>query len=173
MALLAAVLTIYAPRTVLAQDFWDGCPPDFSYQAQSGSSLYVQPSDVHIGRPGCPWLIADVTNAQGKWMMLGGQWAGFSPSSLAQCNGARYDYVVARPVGGYGYVVIGSDSLVGQWGNWFGSEFCYFKPTSGQAVTSIYNSPYNDYRLLMRSFEPDGTERMAAGLIQADPRLIE
>jgi hypothetical protein len=93
IGMLIAVLTLYASPTALAQDFYDGCPPDFYYPLESGSSLTVGYSDLHIGRPGYPWLIVDVTNAQGKWMRFGGQWAGFPPSSPTQCNGAQYEYV--------------------------------------------------------------------------------
>jgi len=158
-----------------AQSFYDGCPSDFLYWAPDyvGRQIGVGFSSVHIGRPGCPWLIIDVGGAQGKNMFFAGQWAYFQPSSAAQCNGATYSYVAARHDGGILYTVVGSGTARGTWTNWFGTWFCQWNLVSGSWSTSINNSGPSNYRLLLRAWEANGAERIPAGSFAVNPRPIE
>jgi len=44
---------------------------------------------------------------------------------------------------------------------------------SGTYSVQVDNSPCNDYRLLLRAFDPNGVERAGAGFFAVDPREIE
>jgi hypothetical protein len=154
-----------------AQGFYDGCPRDLWYQAYyyDGRTIGVGYSAVHIGRPGCPWLIVDITDAQDMAIEFSGKWAYFQPESAAECDGATYTYVVARYEGDILYTTLGSGTVTGIWANWFGSKFCSWRLTEGTRVTSVPSSPYSTYRLLLRAWEADGSERIPAGRFSVGP----
>jgi hypothetical protein len=181
IVVLAAVVTLYASRTALAQPletFKDRCPPDRSYEVQSGSSFNIVGPTGLIDPCGFS-LTVDVTNAQGKLMMFGSQWATLPIFSPDLCNSAGHGYAVYRPVGGNVYTLVGYGHMLGYWANWFGSEFCLFRVEKGEEVTRIANSPYNDYRLyIYNCIEEYGEGHgcfahldIAAGFIAADPRF--
>jgi hypothetical protein len=123
-------------------------------------------STSHIGRPGCPWHIVDTFGAIGKKMDFSAAWAFSAPSSPATCNGAKISYVAARSMGSNLYSVVGAGTAVGGWTNGpFGGSYCAWYTTSGNGVTTINNSPYDAYRILLRAWEANGTERTPAGYL--------
>jgi hypothetical protein len=161
-----AVLGSRSAQAQVGQSFVDSCAADFgSYNAHYyvGGSLGFGYSNVHINRPGCPWLIIDVTNAQGYNMTWNGEWAYSAPSSAAECNGAKISYYVAKWEYGTLYTYVGFGNATGQWLNWFGSGICVWNQTSGTWSTTVNSSPSNNYRVLLRAWEANGTERIPAG----------
>ena len=137
-----------------------------------GRDIEVGDSGANIGRPNCPWLIIDVYGAYGHDMSFNGQWAYAPPSSSYQCNGAKYSYVVARNAGGILYWIVGQGTAVGTWTNWFGSKFCLWNlQPGGTWATTVNDSPYDNYRLLLRAWEGNAyanSERIPAGQFGVD-----
>jgi hypothetical protein len=176
LAFVVAIgLTMMGDRYAHAEDFYDGCPHDFLYFVgnSDGRILHVGNSRINIGRPGCPWLIVDITGASGKHIAFHGEWAGNFPSNAAECNGAKFSYVVARPVSGTLYTVVGKGTATGVWEQGFFSShsFCAFETSAGSAFTVVGEqqpNPYNDYRLLLRAWASDGTERRSAGAVEVN-----
>ena len=107
-------------------------------------------------------------------MRFAGAWPGGGPTTAAQCNGATYSWVAARNAGGTLYWIVGSGTARGRW---FSSPVlgsaCMWDLVSGTYSVQVDNSPYNDYRLLLRAFDPNGVERAGAGFFAVDPRVIE
>jgi len=172
-ALMAATALIaLSEKDAYAQTFYDGCPADYNtgHLSYWGSGHFgVGIRSAHINRPGCPWSIVDMFGAQGKRMAWGSAWAWGSPSTAAQCNGAKMSYAVARKDSPGVYTVVGSGTIVGQWFTlpWGGSG-CAWNVQSGSYSTLIENSPYDSYRLLLRAWNPNGTEREASGYFEVN-----
>jgi hypothetical protein len=158
----------------VGQTFTDGCPSDRLYNANYyvGTGVALGYSDVHIGRVGCPWFISDVWQAWGHTLSFNGEWAYSPPTSATECNGAKLSYVAAKQVNSNTYTVVGFGNSTGQWVNWFGNQFCLWNVTSGTSLTTVNNSPDGYYRILLRAWEANGTERIPAGNMWVDTTPI-
>jgi hypothetical protein len=173
-------LAVVGAKTAQAESFYDSCAYDFKQHANdyAGRSQWtpVGYSAANIGRPFCPWQIVDITDALKRTVSATGAWAGVAPTSPAQCNGATYSWVLARQVSGTLYTVVGSGTMRAGWSstpNPYGFPPCSWSKITSSGTSIIYNSPYNSYRLLLRAWEPNGTERVAAGVFAIDPPIIE
>ena len=167
MVFLTAAGMVASASSAHAASFYDGCSADWSSAASSlnGARVWVGPSAVNIGRPGCPWYIAEVYGSVGQKLDFGPHWAYDPPSSAAMCNGAKMSYMVARRDGGNLYTVVGSGTWTGSWVNWFGARFCIWNATAGTTSTNITNAPNDTYRLFVRAWDSNGTERINSGTI--------
>jgi hypothetical protein len=176
MTALGAVAVLFGlgAGEAAAQTFSDSCPADWYYQAPlyDGRQIAIPDSSGHIGR-GCPLLIADIDQTQGKTLSFSPRWAGFEPSTAAECNGAKIIYAAAAWNGGSSYTQIGDGTLVGRWLTLGSRSFCAFDRVSGQSFTHLTNAPASKYRLYMRAWNADGSERMASGHFSVNVPLIE
>jgi hypothetical protein len=161
-------LAVLGARSAHAQQvgdsFSDSCASDQLFNAAyyPGTNVRIGGYNSNINRPGCPWLIVDIWNAWGLNLRWNAEWAFENPTTAAACNSAKMSYVVAKYVSGNTYTVVGLGTATGQWLNWFGSGICVWNQNSGTWSTTVNNSPNGNYRVLMRAWEPSGTERTPA-----------
>jgi hypothetical protein len=172
---LGIMVALFGAKTANAQSlggFYDDCRYDFKEHATDYQRRRIE---VTVPRKNsvCAMQTVDITDARGRNLIFGGVRP--SATTPAQCNGATYEFVVGRFAGGTLYWIVASATLRGQWyaaNTVLGLPAgCYF--TGGTDSATIPNSQYNDYRVLIRATDPNGTRLDPTFSVSVDVPLIE